>query len=210
MEAIILNPLHIGNHAPVFMPDSKRVAYFGNFDYADALEICVFDPDKARPHQYGLIGTQLTSGADGVWHRSRVVAVQPEWEQIFFVQGHMQSHEAISVVRMADLPSNSPIVFTKFTTIGGRYSRIGSIDVAPDGSGLVFDADQSIFAIQTDGSNLKKLSPNSMNCQSPRFSPDGKRIAFLSGGGLYVCELDGSDCRRLSAQSLTIESFVWL
>src|SRR5207249_2241219 len=82
----ITNPMRIGNHAPQFLPDGKRIAYFGNFAHDDLLEVCLYDPTVAEQDLLGQVGWRLTHGADGVWQRPRALAVQPEWEQIFFVQ----------------------------------------------------------------------------------------------------------------------------
>ena len=79
----IVNPNHIGNHAPQFMADGERVVYFGNFAYEDLLEVCLYDPKVADHDLMGSVGWRLTEKADGVWRRPRAIAIQPEWEQIF-------------------------------------------------------------------------------------------------------------------------------
>ena len=210
LEGIIVNPLHIGNHVPVFMPDSKRIVYFGNFDYADALEICIFDPDYPKSHNFvGFFeGNRLTSGADGVWHRPRAIAIQPEWDQIFFIRGHMMPNEEISVIMQSDVPSE--LVIKNFISISGKYSHIGGLQVSCDGLWLTFDADRSIFIIQTNGTKLRKISPDGMRCGRPFFSPTGKRVAFLNEGNLSTCDLNGSSYTKLSNPAFTVEDFVWV
>jgi len=82
----IVNPRRIGNHAPQFMADGERVVYFGNFAYEDLLEVCLYDPKVADHDLMGATGWRLTENADGVWRRPRAIAIQPEWEQIFFIR----------------------------------------------------------------------------------------------------------------------------
>lgn len=204
----ILNPMQIGNYAPHFLPDGKRIVYFSNYAYEDLLEICLYDPSKAMVKMYGFEGERLTEMAHGVWHRPKAIGVQPEWEQVFFIRGHTLPREQICVFALADIPSGA--VLKQFTAIGGEYSRIGSLQISLDGQWLTFDADNSIYVIATDGSNLKRLTPEHMTCRGPAFSQDGARVAFVSEGKILIVGIGGDQLMQLSGDELIIEEFVWM
>ena len=63
----------------------------------------------------------------------------------------------------------------------------------------------SIYAIQSDGKNLRKLAGG--NCSSASWSPTGEKIAFMREHGwfysvLYVMDKDGRDPRKMETFSL--------
>jgi len=207
-ETEIINPLRIGNHAPQFLPDGERIVYFGNFAYEDLLEVCLYDPHRARAEMLGYVGERLTEKGDGVWRRQKAIAVQPEWEQVFFIRGHTLPNEQICVFTLSDIPPGA--VLKQFTAVGGEYNHIGSLQISPDGQWLAFDADDSIYVMAADGSSLKRLSPGQMSCRGPAFSPDGARLAFISQGKVYTISLRGEELTQLTGDELTVEEFVWV
>jgi hypothetical protein len=204
----ILNPMQIGNYAPHFLPDGERIVYLSNYAYEDLLEVCLYDPSRARVEMYGFVGERLTEQAHGVWRRPKAIAVQPEWEQVFFIRGHTLRQEQICVFALADIPSGA--VLKKFTAIGGEYDRIGSLQISPDGQWLTFDGDDSVYVIATDGSNLRQVTPDDMTCRGPAFSHDGTRLAFVSEGKILTVGFDGDQLMQLSGDELIIEEFVWM
>ena len=80
----------------------------------------------------------------------------------------------------------------------------GYPDWSPDGTKIVFTADEcsnsfnnnEIYTINSDGTNLKKLTNNAFSDSNPIWSPDGKKIAFVSyrdgNSEIYVMDPDGS------------------
>ncbi len=86
--------------------------------------------------------------------------------------------------------------------------RIGTFDVSPDGSKIVFEAtkysleknkgDADIYLINSDGTNLHPLlfSPASEN--NPKFSKDGKRVFFLKKSQIWSCNLEGKDLKKIT------------
>jgi Tol biopolymer transport system component len=202
------NQLHIGLHSPAFMREGNSIAYYYNAAYEDALEVCVSDleSDGFIQNKQGRI---LTSNADGVWHRTRAIAVQPQWQQIFFIRGHMGEYESISVVRPADIPG--PMYLKQFTALSGQFRRIGGLQITSDGLWLVFDADGKIFSLSTDGSKLKTLSPQGLDhCQEPAISKDGKYIAFLEEGTVYTCTIEGENLKIHPTPDWTIKKLAWI
>jgi len=92
---------------------------------------------------------------------------------------------------------------------GGEYHRVtnGPNDTAPSGSGnrIAFMSDQDgnweIYAVNIDGSGLKRLTNNTVRDGLPTWSPDGKSIAFVSdrsgAWSIWVMNADGSNQRKL-------------
>jgi Tol biopolymer transport system component len=90
---------------------------------------------------------------------------------------------------------------------------------SPDASRIAFsgkragDARESIWVVDADGANAKRLTDPGREAQYPAWSPDGRRIAFtfvVDGGfDVYLMESDGSAIRAL-AQSPEAENWpVW-
>ena len=203
----IINPLRIGNHAPQFMPDGERIVYFSNFAYEDLLEVCLYDPKIADDELLGVVGWRLTENADGVWRRPRAIAVQSEWEQIFFIQGHMRSAERICMFLLSDLSPGS--LMKQFDSVGGEHSRIGALEMSSDGLLLAYDADDAIYVVGADGGAVRRISPEGVNCRGPQFSEDGNRIAYIGDDKLRIAGTDGSILAILTGEELRIDKFIW-
>jgi Tol biopolymer transport system component len=79
---------------------------------------------------------------------------------------------------------------------------------SPDGRWLAFtsawspDADQVVYAVRADGSELRRISPEGLSATEPSWSPDGLHIAFDGSTGdrisLYVARFDGGEPRQLT------------
>ena len=85
-----------------------------------------------------------------------------------------------------------------FTTSEGTRM---SLDLAPDGSWIVFDLLGHIYRVPTSGGEARVLTQNSgvaLNLQ-PRISPDGSTIAFITDRrgqyNLWLMNADGSNAR---------------
>lgn len=203
----IINPHSIGNHSPVFTPEGRRVVYFGNYAYEDMLEVCLYDPSTAQHELLGEVGWRLTENADGVWRRPRAIAFQPQWEQIFFIQGHMRSHERVCLILLSDIPPGA--IVKHFDSIGGEHNRIGALEMSRDGLRLAFDADGAIYLIGTDGSGLRRVSKEGLDCRCPQLSKDGERIAFVADGQLCVTDCEGTGVETLANDELRVDEFYW-
>ncbi len=199
--------MRIGNQSPQFLHDGKQVVYFGNYAYEDLLEVCIYDPDRADLEGWGVRGTRLTKGAHGVWFRPKAIAVQSKWGQVFFIRGHSQPIEQIAVIDFADLPAGA--VSADFTVIGGKHSHIGSLQLSPNGSALLFDADDAVFLVDTTGCNCRKISPPNAFWLNPVFSADGTRIAFTDGNKITITDHEGAQIDTFATGPWLIEELVW-
>jgi Tol biopolymer transport system component len=63
------------------------------------------------------------------------------------------------------------------------------------------DGNWEIYAMNSDGSGLRRLTQNAANDGLPAWSPDGKTIAFVSDQGgawaVWAMSPDGSNRRKL-------------
>jgi len=79
-------------------------------------------------------------------------------------------------------------------------------DWSRDGRTLLFestiDGKFAIYAINADGTGLRRLTVDTANSEQPRWSPDGRRIVFSSDRAghldLYTMNADGSGQTRLT------------
>jgi hypothetical protein len=172
------------------------------------LEVCLYDPSVATAEPLGLVGWRLTENGDGVWRRPRAIAVQPEWEQIFFIQGHTRDSEQIAVLLLADLPPGS--IKKTFDHIGKEHGRIGALDVSCDGMHLCYDGDGVVYVVGTDGVGTRRVSPETMTSGCARFLGDGSRLAFIADGSLCVTDLGSETFDKLGAGEFHVDAFEWV
>lgn len=81
--------------------------------------------------------------------------------------------------------------------------------VSPDGSKIAFSSDRSgkpmIYVMNTDGSNVKRLTFAGHYNSTPTWSPDSKKIAFAGvdrdkdAFDIFVINVDGSGLQRLTS-----------
>lgn len=87
----------------------------------------------------------------------------------------------------------------------------GAINVepslSPDGSKIAFSSERGgrpmIYVMNSDGSNVKRLTYKGAYNSSPSWSPDGKKIAFAGQDGsnfdIFVMDADGSNIKRITS-----------
>ncbi len=98
-----------------------------------------------------------------------------------------------------------------FTTDEGTWI---SVDVTPDGTGIVFDLLGDLYRTPIGGGTATRLTQGLGFDSQPSVSPDGKWIAFISDrngkNNLWIANSDGSDPRKITShKSTTIVSPTW-
>ena len=165
------------------IPKNGKIAFVTGDSSARTDTIHTIDPDGSND-------IQLTSGPrdyQPVW--------SPDGAHIAFVRA---SDTRQKIVVMNGDGSDQ----TSLTNSGDESSPAWS----PDGVQIVFarqDKDtvpfnQQIFAVNVDGSNLKRLTDSLFPDQTPKWSPDGAKIAFVriqpfSQGSLVLMKSDGTN-----------------
>ncbi len=80
-----------------------------------------------------------------------------------------------------------------------------SLDVAPDGSSIVFELLGDLYRLPFAGGEAVRLTQGTPYDSQPRVSPDGKWIALISdrsgSDNLWVVDADGKEPRKLSNES---------
>ncbi len=76
-------------------------------------------------------------------------------------------------------------------------------DLSTDGTKITFSSsfeaiNGEVYVIDTDGSNLTRLTNNSDAEGQPRWSPDGSMIVFSLNGDIYIINPDGTDLTNLT------------
>jgi len=79
--------------------------------------------------------------------------------------------------------------------------------VSPDGKQVAFSSDRSgrpmIYIMDSDGSNIRRITFAGVFNASPSWSPDGKKLAFAGQSGdnfdIFVVNTDGSNMIRLTS-----------
>jgi len=77
---------------------------------------------------------------------------------------------------------------------------------SPDGTQIMFMADEGIFTIPALGGVARKVVDG--HATSPAWSPDGRRIIYAVGSGIYVATLDGGEPEKI-ADDFEPHSFQW-
>jgi Tol biopolymer transport system component/streptogramin lyase len=85
---------------------------------------------------------------------------------------------------------------------------------SPDGSQIAFVDDSTIYVMETNGSNVRRLAREFWN-GDPAWSPDGSQIAFVSdrddaGYEIYVMDIaGGTDAFRLTENDIWEKNLAW-
>jgi TolB protein len=73
--------------------------------------------------------------------------------------------------------------------------------------------DREIYAVNRDGSGLRRVTFNTVFERAPRWSPDGTRIAFTGfvngNGDIYTINADGSDLEQLTSDPARDDDAAW-
>lgn len=102
-------------------------------------------------------------------------------------------------------------LFAIFTAVSSLHGQPPSAayfnpEWSPDGKKITFESSKSgkfaVYVINTDGTELQKLTSDDSDSTQPSWSPTSKQIAFVSNRDgphhIYIMNADGSEQRRLT------------
>jgi Tol biopolymer transport system component len=103
----------------------------------------------------------------------------------------------IQLTYLSSTNNTSPhVMLPQFSYDGSRIVFMSNVDFPPG------SLSYNIYSINTDGTNLRRLTFNAGNNMFPSFSPDGGKIVFYSQRngtfGIYLMNADGSNPVRLT------------
>ena len=180
---------------PAWSPDGKRLAFVcfrnPNGDFSANQRICVINGDGTG---FQVLTETSTDEYSPAW--------SPDGKQIAFA-----SNSGIFVMN-ADGSSRRRIFDGQLT---------GSPDWSPDGQSVVFSLGGEIWVTRIFGGTSLRLTINSVDDTTPRYSPDGSKIVFasnpdgplLSQYEIFVMNSDGAGRTRLTNNAVGEMSPDW-
>jgi len=172
--------------SPAWSPDDSQIVF--------SSEDSIYNPQIYLIDANGGSLTKLTKNV--------VYAKAPSWspngKQIVFV-ANTENGEEIFVM---NTNGTAPM---QLTNLGGRnvspsYGWRASPDWSPDSSHVVFnswhDGNAEIYSMNSDGSNMVRLTNSTEDDLDPEWSPDGSQIAFIYGSEgnqqVFIMDSDGT------------------
>jgi len=182
---------------PAWSPDAKKIALY-NHESDAQWSLVVMNADGSSVRQ--LSNRPNTLDWSPSW--------SPDGRKIIFTRSVM-----------------APVWKSEIWTIqadGGDLARIGDrdgqgADYSPDGNRIAYfnyvDGGGDIWAMNSDGTDSKKLTDHHAEDWWPNWSPDGRRIAFQSKRDgnfeIYVMNAAGGNLVRLTSNSADDEEPRW-
>jgi Tol biopolymer transport system component len=171
----------VGDDAPSWSPDGKRIA-FTSFRHGRA-EIYVVNSDGSGERR---LTTNPAADDLATW--------SPDGSRIAFVSNRDGNLEVYAM--NADGTGQTRLTTDPKDDFSPSWS--------PDGRRIVFrsnrDDNGEIYVMNADGTGQTRLTFNTASDHSPAWGPNGQ-IAFVStrqGNGIYVMNDDGTDVRRVT------------
>ena len=171
-----------GGLQPEWSPNGRRIVFMGRGDFLDIIDADGENLSKLTEMDIaGTIESSPSWSPDGtqiIFHRS--IVIQPQrLLGIYIINADGKNEELLNSHGMGPVWS-------------------------PEGEKIAFyDADNWIYTMDADGSNVKRLTePGNPSGWDPVWSPDGKNIAFVSAHDdnqeIYTMDADGANVKRLT------------
>ena len=179
--------------SPEISPDNQSIVFHyhsGN----DNLQLWMMNRDGGDPHEfYSVSGRDVH---DGTW--------SPDGSQILFAFGRAEKNQLYTI----GFDGRDPLLLNASIDTRGRSDwSVGDLIALDMGGSWAHD----VYLMNSDGSNLHRVSPTGVNAQGASLSPDGKWIAFtaytdvakkdLNSCEIFIMRTDGSDVRQLTNNS---------
>jgi TolB protein len=184
----LLSNRHGINSGAAYSPDGRNIAL--TMSFLGNPEIFLLDPITREV-------TRLT--------KSFGFDVDPAWSPDGHQMAFVSSRSGQPMVYSAPVESlkRNPSHATRLT-FAGKYNATPSW--APKGNKIAFagfiDSHFDVFLMNTDGTNIERLTKNEGNNEDPFFSPDGNYVVFSSSRtgqkNIYAITVDGVTTQRIT------------
>ncbi len=189
---------------PVWSPDGSRIAIDTDRDdpnTADSIDVNdVYTMKADGTDLRKLTDSKGVSGDPGYSPDGKLIAFEAD-------RGGGHAKQGIYVMNARDGTG-----VRRVTTVPPEASDDHAPRFSPDGKRLVFtrnvdDTTAALFVVDLDGSNLVRITPETMRPGDAVWSPDGTQIAFEADtpeyprGGAWLVGPDGTGLRSLVPQS---------
>lgn len=107
-----------------------------------------------------------------------------------------------SAAKAAVASKSLPLIATRTLSLTTTEGTWISLDVKPDGAGLVFELLGDLYTLPLSGGTATRITSGQAYDMQPRFSPNGKQLVFVSdrdgSENLWIADADGSNPRALT------------
>ena len=134
---------------------------------------------------------------------------------LFFVCGNAQTEETVKIGKQNITVNDGRMTPEVLWAMG----RISGYAPSPDGSKIVYQVGyysvkanksrQVLYVMNADGTNTRKLSPDTQKSETDATWLDNETVAFLCGGEIWSMKADGTDRRQLSKTEGAVEGFLF-
>jgi Tol biopolymer transport system component len=212
-----------GAYGADYSPDGAKIAIERRFGETRPETVVIADPDGSNP-----VTAPTTCSGDCLGDS------EPGWDPngtkiaIGRAYGPIVDDNAARIdLVVVNLDGSGERVIRSFLTAGSTGREAHTPQYSPDGRRIAITVlntnakpkgSSAIYLLNADGSNLHRITPQTLNAGEPDWAPNGRRIAFSSSfegqhrhSQIYTIRPDGSGLKRVHGERKDRYSFdpVW-